>query len=167
MGNVFTSYSSTDVDANGNQRASWGVGGVPYQRVKYTTAGFASTTVVDVMRGETHWEGTSSVRPLHLGGPLASVTPIHEPRLRTKLEAAPTLDDKIEVLRNTPVWMQTNDLDISQLSSHHPTTLQRASLRQVLSNDHYQRLAVAYLESSPDAPSAGNAGAAAAADAQA
>lgn len=146
MGNLYSSYTCSEVDANGHQRSSISFGSNPYMRVRHVTGGVTSSTVVEVMRKEDHWEGTSTVRPLHVDA-IGTVTPINEPRLPVKLAAASTLDEKIEVLREAPEWMRTNDFDVSSLVTTRPTSAQRQSLRQILKSDEYQRLAVAYFES--------------------
>lgn len=118
----------------------------PAQRVKYVTSSLVSTSVVDVIRGETHWHGTESTRPLHVGGIAGSIAHIYEPRLPEKFKNASTLDDKIQILRDTPEWMKKNDLDVKQLSPHAATAEQRQQLRQVLNRDQYKEYAVASLD---------------------
>jgi hypothetical protein len=116
------------------------------ESIRYVQRELTQSTIVDVTRNEHHWEGTSRVRPYHIPS-VENITPVYVPRLDVQLKAAPTMDEKINVLRKAPTWQKVCDLHVSRLGNTRPTSEQCAKLREVLNREQYQELAIMYMES--------------------
>lgn len=148
MGNTFTSFRRQEVDATGKLKnsLSW-MGGPTFDRIRLTTSGLASTTVVEATKVDSQWTGTETTRPLHVVPALESVKPFTIPTLQVQLERADTVDAKIAVMQHAPLWLKTNDLDVVRdLGQVRLSVSQRHALKNTLSTEQYQQLAVAILE---------------------
>jgi len=148
MGLSISNYRSDWVDETGGSSSFEFLPTFKTARRRYQYSSPISTTITEVKKEGDVWKGTQTVRPMHVGGPLASTSEISILAVEVAAEQMQTFEEFLELIKGTPDWMK-KDIPLAACrfyQQRRPTREQLDEIKKVLPKEHYDQFCVQVLD---------------------